>query len=58
VGLLGGHVVRQEAEAFENALDVGVDGKDVFVKRKEQNAPRGFSADAVKLEQILFGGFD
>jgi len=55
VGLLGGHLWGQKTEAFEDALDMGVDGKHVLMQGEQKDASRGLPSDAVKLEEFSLG---
>lgn len=55
MGVLHGHLCRNDAESFEDALDVRVDGEDVLPKCEKEDAPGGLETDAVEPEEFLFG---
>jgi hypothetical protein len=55
VCLLYGHLRGNDAESLENALNVRVDGKDVFPKGEEEDASGGLGSDAVEPQEFLLG---
>jgi len=50
-----GHPCGNDAESFENALDVRVDGEDVFPEGEEEDASGGLGSYAVEPEEFLLG---